>query len=324
MTCRSGSRLTEWFGVWRRAAAARRANVDPLAMAERADDVFEDTWRVHFKKRVVLVVLGLASWSVAIEARLVQLQVVEHKDLLDRANSQRQHPMEIPAKRGDILDRNGEILAYSIDTDDVYVMPTELKDPAAAIRGLCAALGGCTEADQSWIDRINRRANYALVRRQATSEELARVKALKIGGVSSRTESRRFYPNLDLAAHVLGFVGGENKGLRGIEERYDSIIRGRDGHMQVEVDSKNQRVEMRVDRAPTAGATLELTIDESLQHIAERELKAGVDANRALGGSAVVMDPRTGEILALANYPTFNPNAFNEFSQDDWCHRKPV
>ena len=124
-------------------------------------------------------------------------------------------------------------------------------------------------------------------------------------------ENRRFYPNKDLAAHVLGYVGIDNTGLNGLEASYDSLIKGRPGTVLIQTDARRHAFS-RIERPPTTGATIELTIDQYLQHVAERELRAGVEENRAAGGTAVVMDPRTGEILALANWPSFNPNAYRD------------
>ena len=133
-------------------------------------------------------------------------------------------------------------------------------------------------------------------------------------------ESRRFYPNKELAAHILGFVGVDNSGLSGIEATYDSLIKGRPGTVLIQTDAR-RHVFSRNEKPPTAGASLELTIDHYLQYIAERELRAGIDRAGAAGGSAVVMDPGTGEILALANWPTFNPNAFREFDASERRNR---
>ena len=138
--------------------------------------------------------------------------------------------------------------------------------------------------------------------------------ALGLDGIGFIKESRRFYPNTQLASHVLGYVGIDNNGLGGIESAYDSQIRGKAGTVLVTTDARGH-VFSRVERPPTAGSSIELTIDKYLQHIAERELRAGVAANRAAGGSVVILDPSSGEILAMANEPTFNPNVFGESSE---------
>ena len=140
-------------------------------------------------------------------------------------------------------------------------------------------------------------------------DEARRIAALNLEGIGFRTEDRRFYPNRELAAHLLGYVGVDNQGLGGIEWTYDAEIRGREGQVLIQTDERG-RAFSRIERPPTAGDTLELTIDTYLQHIAERELRAGVRANDAHGGTIVMLNPETGEVLALANEPIFNPNVF--------------
>ena len=269
-------------------------------------------WRRTMQRRLTVAAAVLALWSAGIEARLVYLQVVRHDDLASRAERQQSRTVESAAKRGDILDRNGRVLAYSVDAESVYAVPTEIGDPDAAARALCGALDNCkTRERDALADRIRRGRAFAYVQRQVTPDEARRVANLKLEGVGFMKESRRFYPNKDLGAHVLGYVGIDNKGLNGIEAAYDSLIKGRPGTVLIHTDARRQAFS-RVERPATAGATLELTVDQMLQHIAERELRIGIEENRAAGGSAVVMDPQTGEILALANWPTFNPNAYRD------------
>ncbi len=129
-------------------------------------------------------------------------------------------------------------------------------------------------------------------------------------------ESKRFYPNRELAAHLLGYVGLDNVGLHGVEAAYDSVVRGRPGTLLVQTDARSHAFS-RLERTPTSGSAIELTLDEHLQYIVERELAAGVAENRADGGSVVVMDPQLGEILAMANWPTFNPNVYGESAEGD-------
>jgi cell division protein FtsI/penicillin-binding protein 2 len=134
---------------------------------------------------------------------------------------------------------------------------------------------------------------------------------LNLEGIGFIKESHREYPNNELAAHLLGFVGVDSGGLNGLEAAYDRQIRGKDGQVLVQTDARRHAYN-RLEKPPTAGSTIELTVDEFLQHIAERELRAGVQENHALGGTAIVMDPHTGEVLALANEPTFDPNNYRE------------
>ncbi len=273
-------------------------------------------WRTTLKRRIAVAAAAFVLWSVAIEARLVYLQVMRHAELSARAERQQSRTIEAPAKRGDLLDRRGRVLAYSVDADTIYAVPTDIEEPAKASAALCTALADCTAKDrQALAERIRRGRAFVYVRRQVSPEQARRVAALDLTGVGFMKENRRFYPNKNLAAHILGYVGIDNNGLHGIEAAYDSLIKGRPGTLLIQTDARRHAFS-RVERPPTTGATIELTIDQYLQHVAERELKAGVEATRAAGGSAIVMDPSTGEILAIANYPTFNPNAYQESSED--------
>ncbi len=281
-------------------------------MADQPANVLRET----LKRRVALALGFLLLWAVAIEARLVYLQVFRYSELATRAERQQSRTVEAPAKRGDILDRHGHILAYSVDADTIYAVPSELGDVEAATAAICGALGDCDAKDrQAMIERIRKGKYFAYVRRQVWPDQAARVAALELPGIAFIKESKRTYPNSDLASHVLGYVGVDNVGLAGIEAAYDSLILGRAGTVLVERDARGSAFS-RVERPPTAGAALELTIDEYLQHVAERELRAGVQWSGASGGSAIVMDPYTGEILALANAPDFNPNAYREVREE--------
>ena len=219
--------------------------------------------------------------------------------------------MDISAKRGEILDRHGRVLAYSVDADSVYGVPSEIDDAAEASSMLCGALADCAPKEQDAIAaRLRQKRAFVYVRRRVTPQQAAKIAQLGLEGIAFIKEDRRFYPKKQLAAQLLGFVGVDNKGLAGIEASYDSQISGALGKLLYQTDARG-RAFSRLERPPTAGATVELTIDEYLQHVAERELRAAVADNRAAGGTVLIMAPNTGEILALANEPTFNPNTFS-------------
>ena len=267
-------------------------------------------WRTTLKRRVLVAAVGLLAWSAAIEARLAYLQIARHADLAARGERQSSRTLPAAASRGDILDRNGHRLAFSVDADSIYAVPTEIGDAHTAAVSLCRALDDCTAAEREALaNRIRRGKAFAYVRRQVTPEQAQRVAALQLEGVGFVKESRRFYPNRELASHLLGYVGVDNEGLAGIESTHDKLLKGEAGKVLIQIDAKRHAF-TRIEKSSTAGATLWLTIDQYLQHIAERELRAGVEENRAAGGTAIIMDPATGEILALANWPTFNPNTF--------------
>jgi cell division protein FtsI/penicillin-binding protein 2 len=189
-------------------------------------------------------------------------------------------------------------------------------ETAAAV---CAALGDCTRAERAeLVERLSANRRWAPIRasRDISPEQVARVTALKLPGIVLGRDTQRYYPGSELAAHVIGFVNVDNHGQAGVEYAYEKQVRGEDGLAYAQVDAHRQRLETRVERAPVPGASLELTIDTPIQHIVERELAAGVQANHARAGTAIVMDPFTGEILAMASYPTFNPNAVGDSTSD--------
>jgi cell division protein FtsI (penicillin-binding protein 3) len=295
--------------------------VKRVTQESRKTETRAHDWRTTLRSRLGVAAAMLLLWSAAIEARLVFLQVVRHADLAARAERQQMRTLASPAKRGEILDRKGHVLAYSVDADTIYADPGEIADPAKTADALCAALENCSRDEkQDLRERLGKKKSFAYVRRQVSPDEARRVAALQLEGIGFLKENRRFYPNKELASHVLGYVGLDNGGLSGIEATYDSLIKGAPGAVLVQTDAKRQAFS-RVERPATAGASLELTIDEYLQHVVERELKAGVEENRAAGASAIVMDPWTGEILAMANYPTFNPNAYRQAGERERRNR---
>jgi cell division protein FtsI (penicillin-binding protein 3) len=294
-----GSRLRlPWSG-----RAQRVARREPVAAPPQ--------WRDRFRSRLGICACIFGLWTASIEGRLLYLQVVEHADMMARANRQQLRTVKLPAKRGEIVDRTGHVLAYSVDADTIAADPSEIAEPDKTASLVCGALDQCTAPQRAAMaDRLRSKSQFVYLARQISQEEARRVKALDLPGLLYYKESRRYYPNKELAAHVLGYVGIDNAGLAGLESTFDRRIRGREGQMLVQTDARRHAMSTREERPPTAGDGLELTIDEYLQYVADRELRAGVAENAALGGTAMIMEPRSGEILALANWPTFNPNAF--------------
>jgi cell division protein FtsI (penicillin-binding protein 3) len=204
----------------------------------------------------------------------------------------------------------------------VFADPSEIEHPDKVAQLVCAALDECGPRDrQEMAQSLRRDSQFVYLARKVSPDEAQRVKALELKGVAFIKESRRYYPKKELAAHVLGYVGLDNTGLAGLESTYDAQVRGTEGKILVQTDARRHALSSRIDRAATAGVSLELTIDQYLQHIAERELRAGVEENNAAGGTALIMEPNTGEILALANWPTFNPNAFGKADERERRNR---
>jgi cell division protein FtsI (penicillin-binding protein 3) len=281
-----------------------------------------DCWRETLRSRLIAIAGLFALWTAGIEARLFYLQVIQHDDMTARAARLQLNTIDAPARRGDIVDRNGNVLAYSVDADSIFADPSEVEDPDRTAALVCGALAQCDAAERQTLAKsLRKKTLFVYLARKVSPAEEQRVRALGVKGVGVYKESRRFYPKRELLAHVLGYVGLDNDGLEGLESTYDGEIRGRAGRVLIQRDARRSVVFSRVERDPTAGAALELTIDQYLQNIVERELQAGVLENRAAGGSAIVMDPHTGQILALANWPTFNPNVFGHVREDSRRNR---
>jgi cell division protein FtsI (penicillin-binding protein 3) len=283
-------------------------------------------WRPMLRRRLAVVTGVLVLWSVGIEARLIYLQIFEHEDLLLRAETQYSRQIDAEPKRGDILDRDGNALAYSIEADSIFAVPANIEDPEKTADALCKALNcGRGERETYWKSLTKRSPKgrlmgFVWVKRWVSAEQAARVAALDLKGISMQREPRRYYPKRELAAQLLGYVGDGNKGLDGLEHTYDALIGGKAGTALVQVDAKG-RPYSSVETAPVAGASLELTISSYIQYVAERELRDGVLRTGARAGTVIVMDPFTGELLAVASYPTFNPNP-NAFKDSDLENRK--
>lgn len=294
--------------------------IDVLQTTERPGDAFESNWRRAIKRRIVFILVTIACWGTAAEARLLWLQVVQHDFYVAKAKRQQRSTVTLPALRGDILDRRGEFLASSADAPSIWADPTDVEDPIKAAAALCQALGDCSSKDRddlfSKLTKNNTEFVWLRRWRTVSTAQAAKVAELKLPGISIMTERGRYYPDKDLAAHVIGYVGLDNRGLGGIEAAFDDQIRGQVGELLVLRDGEKHRVETRLEQVPTAGSTIELTIDRGFQYIAQRELEAAVKANKAAGGTVIIMDPHTGEILALANYPTFNPNSYQQYPAD--------
>ena len=267
-------------------------------------------WRAVVRRRLLIAACVMAVWGIVIEARLIQLQVFRHDVLVERARRQRSRTIKTDPKRGEIIDREGRVLAYSVDAESIFADPSDVDDPVTTARLLCDVLE-CRDDQRNHLEtQLDADRLFLYVRRHVSIDTARRVRQLGLKGVWFLKENRRFYPNRELAAHLIGYVGIDNQGLFGLESRYDEEIAGRPGTVLIQTDA-HSRAFSRVERPPTAGVTLELTIDKYIQHIAERELRAAIREHNAAAGSVVILDPATGEILALANEPTFNPNTFS-------------
>jgi cell division protein FtsI/penicillin-binding protein 2 len=253
-----------------------------------------------------LYILGglLLLWLSVICLRLVYLQIFRYGDFQQRADHQQQRSINVSAKRGIIFDRQGNELAMSIMVDSAFAVPSEVPDLPNAISLITRITG---EDARFVLADCRAHKTFCWVARKANAETIERIRALNLQGIHFQKESKRFYPKRELAAQVLGYVGTDDGGLSGIEREYDEQLRGQPGRMQISVDARKKWF-ARIEKEPEAGDNLVLTVDEKIQYIAERELEQAIKDTHAIAGTVIVENPRTGEILALANRPTFNPN----------------
>jgi cell division protein FtsI (penicillin-binding protein 3) len=243
-------------------------------------------------------------WCAAICGRLVYLQVFSYGKFVAQAAHQQQRAIPLTAKRGIIYDRAGRELAMSVLVDSAFAVPTEVKDLPTAIPLITHITG--EDANLVLADCRTHRT-FCWVARKADDETIERIKSLDLQGIHFQKEPKRFYPARDLAAQVLGSVGMDDSGLSGIEHEFDEQLRGRPGKMLISVDARKQWFSD-VEAQPQPGENLVLTVDKNIQYIAEKELDQAIRDTQAIAGTVIVEHPHTGEILALANRPTFNPN----------------
>jgi cell division protein FtsI (penicillin-binding protein 3) len=271
--------------------------------------------RVHVR---LLIIAGVAFlWMGAVFGRLTYLQLYRHSEYLSRAMRQQQRTIEITPERGTIFDRNGKPLAMSIPVDSAFAVPSEIADENLAAR----LLSGVINKPQEEIEaRFESSRSFAWIARKLPPEKADAISKLNLKGIYLQKENQRFYPKRELAAHVLGFVDVDEKGLSGIERELDSEIRGKSERIVVMADAK-QRWFDGGEAKRERGASVVLTLDEKIQYIAERELATAMVKTRSLAGTVIVMNPNTGEILALANWPKFNPNKAGDSPSESWMNR---
>jgi cell division protein FtsI (penicillin-binding protein 3) len=260
------------------------------------------------RRRIILIFLVLLLSLGGVAAKLFFLQIQQRDRLAERATKQYQRRLPILSRRGTIYDRTGRELAVSLKVTSVFGQPAAVEDPAATAKALAPIL------DQPASDlaaRLTTDKPFVWLQRQLDPAQAEAITDLNLKGIGLFPESRRYYPRQELAAHVLGLVGLDDRGLEGLEHQYDDLLGGQPEFVSAQQDALGRvifRQEEPERRAPIFDLTL--TIDEVLQYITERELQRAVEHSRAKAGTAIVMDPWNGEILALANQPTYDPNNY--------------
>jgi cell division protein FtsI (penicillin-binding protein 3) len=265
------------------------------------------------RTRFWLICLFFLLWVCAIAGRLFWLQVVRHQEFVERAKKQQQRTFEVAPRRGILYDRNLRELAMTVQVDSIYAVPTEIDDKQAAAHELAAAVhvdaGDAQTTEAQIAARLDKGNSFAWVARRVTPEVAARVKALPIKGIYYQKEFQRFYPNNEIAAQVLGYVGMDDDGLGGLEQKFELQLHGVPGRMYTAMDAR-RKVLGSTEHEPEPGRNMVLTIDENIQFLAEQALDHAMQRTGAANGTVVVQDVHTGQILALAIRPTFDPNQF--------------
>ncbi|MGE5576395.1 MAG: penicillin-binding transpeptidase domain-containing protein [Syntrophothermus sp.] len=259
-----------------------------------------------------MIFLVAVAFIFLLAVRMIYLQVWQNAALTAHALQQRMRPVPVDARRGTIYDRNGQKLAISLSADAVYVIPPEVKNPQETAGRLAKIL----KLDYAEVyRRVTSRSASEWIKKRVPLDQAKEIRRLDLPGVGIVENPQRFYPNGSLAAHLLGFAGIDNQGLEGLEYQYDRNLRGVGGRVLAEQDAGGQEIPDGIRRYIPAenGDDLVLTIDKVIQYVAERELKKAVRASGAKKGTFIIMNPRTGEILAMAVFPEFDPNDYARY-----------
>ena len=270
---------------------------------------------MHFRKcalRFTLVFCFLLICLLFFSFRLICIQCFRSEHLTNIADRQHQHGFTLEPVRGTIFDRRLRPLAVNIPVQSLYANPRRmnLQDKQQALQALPQLLPISKDLLQ---DRLKRRKYFVWLERKLEEDKVQQIKQLDISGLGFVKESKRYYPNHHLAAHVIGFAGTDNQGLEGLELQFDSDLKGKDGWSQIIRDARQRDLLIEKNFVPAQnGFHLVLTIDETIQYIAERALDKMYQKSNALAGSIIILDPRTGEVLALANRPTYNLDQFKD------------
>jgi cell division protein FtsI (penicillin-binding protein 3) len=270
-------------------------------------------------RRYVLLLLLLCGFGVVL-FRLVTLQVLQAAELSAQADRQHQKTVSLEGARGRIVDRHGKILAMNVEVQSVFGVPNTVDSPLKTARQLSPILHVRTDELER---KLRQDRRFVWLARKLDPEQGRRLDRLSLDGIGVVMEGRRFYPKGPLLAHVLGFSGMDGEGLEGVEHRYEPYLHGEKRMMVLQRDALGHTVFPKgmMERSPTPGHSLTLTIDEVIQYIVERELEDAVSRARAKSGTMIVLDPKTGAVLAMAVSPRFDPNAVSALSPDRWRNR---
>jgi len=271
------------------------------------------------RRRLIFLVAGLVVWGAVCAGRLTQVMIVRGADFRARATRQQERKLVFQPMRGEILDAEGRELAISVEAASIFAVPPEVENPTTTARKLAAVLG---TRPLAILDHLQEDKEFVYLARRLDHATAEKVRELGLPGIHLLPDSRRVYPKGILASQALGWVGTDNDGRAGLEYQYDKEISGRPGILTVLRDARREgggNVWKEVVRQqPTGGKSIRLTLDASLQYLAERELAAGVRKAQAVAGSVVILDPSDSAILALASWPPFDQEAEHHGNAEQW------
>ena len=272
------------------------------------------------KFRIFIIFVVFIMMTVAISAKAYQLQILKSQRLSQLAERQHRKVISVVPKRGVIYDRNREEMAISIDVDSICAEPIKISDAYKTAKELSPIL---KMSEKELAEKFTVKRPFTWVSRRISPEQSTKVKNLKLDGIGFIKEARRFYPNRETAGNIIGFAGLDSRGLEGLELQYNDYLKGETTHSVVERDALGRIILSHglKQRDEQAGNDLVLTVDKTIQFIAEKELKETVVRTNAKSGTVVAMNPKTGEILAIANEPQFNPNIFGNYNPSFWRNR---
>ncbi|MGB7295043.1 MAG: penicillin-binding protein 2 [Candidatus Aminicenantales bacterium] len=280
--------------------------------------------RVH--KRTIIMVFFFFLWFVVLTLRLIQLQVIDFRHFREAVTRQSQLERAIVPERGTIYDRHGKILGRSLPVPTVFYLSND-KEPAAVqfdrVESLKKILSLSAKELAGIKARIQSGDSFIFVKRKTSREQADRIARLNLSGVHFQEENKRFYPAGTLAAHVLGGVGVDDQGLAGIELQYNARLAGVEGRSLILRDANQRRYDWEVLKASTPGQDLILTLDEIIQYIAERELEKAIHEHGAGWGTVIISHPPSGEVLAMASWPTYDPNDYPP-AEREWGRNRAI
>ena len=274
-------------------------------------------FRSLLRFRLILIASIFILYGTALGARLFFLQIINHEELVAQSEKQYAATTKSVYGRGTIFDRNQNGLAMNIEVESVYITPSKIVDKHLTAKRLASHL----HMDSKKIyTKISSKKHFVWIKRKCALQEVEKLRRLHLPGIGFISEQKRFYPKRELAANVTGFVGMDNQGLAGVEHHYQSILKGTTVRRVIEKDARGRNIGAisQTGKRKSKSKDVVLTLDEVIQFITEHHLKDQIEKYQAQAGTAIVMEPHTGEILALANFPQFNPNKYLSYSPQKW------